>query len=92
MDDKDLLEVCLYAKYEVMNPGDVVFKQGDLADKCYVILKGEVSVQIPDPTGRGLVVPKKEVVKELSEDSEEEVERGPQNLTSEEIDALPLRE
>lgn len=51
-----------------------------------------MSVQIPDPTGRGLVVPKKEVVKELSEDSEEEVERGPKNLTSEEIDALPLRE
>ena len=24
----------------------------------YIILKGQVSVQIPDPTGEGLVVPK----------------------------------
>lgn len=32
-----------------MAKGDYVFRFGDIGDKFYVILKGEVSVRIPDP-------------------------------------------
>ena len=32
MSRKDLIEVCNYAKYEVMDSGQTVFKQGDVAD------------------------------------------------------------
>jgi hypothetical protein len=92
MSKKDLLEVCNFAKYEVMQPGDTVFKQGDAADKCYIILKGSVSVQIPDPTGQGLVVPKKPVEAEgAAETSDEEDDKG-KILTKEELEALPPRE
>ena len=41
-----------------MEPGQTIYSQGDLPDKCYLILKGQVCVQIPDPTGEGLIVPK----------------------------------
>jgi hypothetical protein len=32
--------------------GDYVFKFGDFGDKFYVILRGEVSVRIPDPKNK----------------------------------------
>lgn len=68
MSRKDLIEVCNYAKYEVFDAGQVVFKQGDLADKCYIILKGQVCVQVPDPTGEGLLVVKQPEVEEEEND------------------------
>lgn len=40
MSKDDLALLCNYAKYEVFDSGQTVFKQGDLADKCYIILKG----------------------------------------------------
>lgn len=58
MAKKDLIELSNFAKYEVFNEGDTVFKQGDFADKLFIILKGQCCVQIPDPTGEGLIVPK----------------------------------
>ena len=33
----------------MMKKGEYVFRFGDTGDKFYVILKGEVSVRIPDP-------------------------------------------
>lgn len=91
MSREDLVELCNFARYEVYNSGETVFRQGDLADKCYIILKGQVSVQIPDPTGEGLVVPKKPVEEEPEEVAEEEDDRG-KILTKEELEALPPRE
>jgi hypothetical protein len=32
-----------------MKKGDYVMNYGDFGDKFYVILKGDVSVRIPDP-------------------------------------------
>lgn len=92
MSRKDLLEVCINAKYEVMDSGQTVFEKGWQADKCYIILKGQVCVQIPDPTGEGLVVPKvpveqeDELVNLVEEDDKGKI------LTKEELEALPLRE
>jgi hypothetical protein len=63
-----------------------------LPDKCYIILKGQVMVQIPDPSGEGLVVPKlptepePEKVKPIEEDDKDRI------LTPEELAALPIRE
>ena len=70
MSTEDLIEVCNVSKYEMHEAGTTLYKQGWEADKCYIILKGRVSIQIPDPTGQGLVVPKKKV--ELDEEEEEE--------------------
>ena len=92
MTKKDLSEVCSYAKYEVIEAGETVYKQGDLPDKCYIILKGQVMVQIPDPSGEGLVVPKlptevePEVVKPVEDENKDKI------LTAEELAALPIRE
>jgi CRP-like cAMP-binding protein len=36
-------------KYEYKKRGDFVFKYGDVGDKFYVILKGSVTVRIPNP-------------------------------------------
>lgn len=92
MSREDLVEVCNYAKYEVLEPGATVFKQGELADKCYIILKGQVCVQIPDPTGEGLIVPKAPVEVEVESVKQvEEDERG-KILTKEELESLPPRE
>lgn len=49
IEGNDILQVCQEIKYEYMSQGDYVFKFGDTGDKFYVILKGEVSVRIPDP-------------------------------------------
>jgi hypothetical protein len=37
-----LQEICMELKYEHMNRGDFVFRQGDYGDKFYIILKGKV--------------------------------------------------
>lgn len=92
MSRKDLIEVCNYAKYEVMDSGQTVFKQGDIADKCYIILKGQVCVQIPDPTGEGLVVPKIPVEVEVEQVNMIEEDDKGKILTKEELEALPPRE
>jgi CRP-like cAMP-binding protein len=39
-------------QYLHFKKGDYVFKFGDFGDKFYIILKGEVSVRIPDPKNR----------------------------------------
>ena len=44
MAKKDLIELSNFAKYEVFNEGETVFKQGDFADKFYLILKGQCCV------------------------------------------------
>jgi len=36
-------------KYESFRAGEAVFKFGEHGEKFYVVLKGEVSVKIPDP-------------------------------------------
>lgn len=41
--------MCKLVSYEYQTKGDFVFKFGDYGDKFYVILRGEVSVRIPDP-------------------------------------------
>ena len=40
MSDKDLLEVCNFAKYEVVEAGETIYHEGDSGDKCYIIIKG----------------------------------------------------
>ena len=49
---QDLHEVCHLVKHEYMRAGDHVFKYGDFGDKFYVILKGQVSIRIPDPKNK----------------------------------------
>lgn len=65
-----------------------------MADKCYIILKGQVSVQILDPTGEGLLVVKEPVVEEeevvqVQEDDDDEEDKV---LTKEQLLQLPQRE
>ncbi|CDW74956.1 UNKNOWN [Stylonychia lemnae] len=45
----DLSQICHELKYEFYREGESVFRQGEYGDKFYIILKGEVSVKIPDP-------------------------------------------
>lgn len=94
MPRKDMIELCNFAKYEVIEAGETIYKQGDLADKCYIILKGQVSVQILDPTGEGLLVVKEPVVEEeevvqVQEDDDDEEDKV---LTKEQLLQLPQRE
>jgi hypothetical protein len=72
-------------------PGEIIFKQGDFGDMFYMVLKGKIQIQIPDPKGTGLIEPK--VVKQevIEEESEVEEEKNTK-LTKAEIDALPLKE
>lgn len=44
LNDKDLLEVCNLAKYEMIEAGETIYNLGDQGDKCYIIIKGQVSV------------------------------------------------
>ena len=92
MSKKDLIELCNFAKYEVYNSGETVFKQGDLADKMYLVLKGQVCVQIPDPTGEGLIVPKAPVEVEVEQVKAVDEDDKNKLLSREELEALPLRE
>ena len=45
----DIVQVCQELKYEYFGKGEAVFKYGDIGDKFYVILRGEVAVKILDP-------------------------------------------
>jgi len=58
MSDDEMAHMCYSLHYENVDPGDVVFRQGDYGDKFYIILKGKVQVSIPDPLGQGLNEPK----------------------------------
>ena len=57
----------------------------------YMVLKGNIQIQIPDPVGSGLIEPK--IVKQEVQEEEVEVEEEKKdNLTKAEIDALPPKE
>ena len=47
-------EVAKNIKYEIKEPGDVIYSKLDRADKFYIILKGKAMVQIPCPDDHDL--------------------------------------
>ncbi|CDW89498.1 UNKNOWN [Stylonychia lemnae] len=49
--DHHLIDLCLELKYEQIESGSFVFKQGDYGDKFYIILKGKVAVLIHNSKG-----------------------------------------
>jgi len=51
---QDLVQICQEMKHAHYREGEAVFKQGEYGDKFYIILRGEVSVKIPDPKLKGL--------------------------------------
>ena len=55
---QDLVQICQEMKHEFYREGEAVFKQGEYGDKFYIILRGEVSVKIPDPKLKGQPLPK----------------------------------
>ena len=61
----------------------------------YIVLKGTLGLQIPDPFGRGIVQAKQVEVEEAAEETVEEVS-GPQDLlvrlSAEELNQMPDRE
>jgi CRP-like cAMP-binding protein len=59
-------------QYLNCEPGDTIFKQGDFGDKYFIILKGKIQVQIPDPLGTGLIEPK--IIKQEIVEEEEVIE------------------
>jgi CRP-like cAMP-binding protein len=54
--------VCLELKYESIRRGEFVFRAGDYGEKFYLILDGEVAVQIALPANKGQKPPEKKVV------------------------------
>jgi hypothetical protein len=54
--------VCLELKYESIRRGEFVFRAGDYGEKFYLILEGEVAVQIALPANKGQKPPEKKVV------------------------------
>ena len=92
MNFDELCEVAQNIQYEYHKEGDTVFRQGDFGDKFYMILKGRVQVQVPDPSGQGLViVPKQEIITTIDEEVKEEEDKD-RRLTQKEIEALPPKE
>ena len=69
-----------------MEAGQTVFNMKDNADKCYIILKGQVLVQIMDPSGDGGIKKPKPPV-EVVEEQVKQVEEDDQtrNLTQAEL-------
>jgi len=47
--DKDVSELCTAFKFEHFDSHSNVFKWGDQGEKFYIIIKGQVSVQVPNP-------------------------------------------
>lgn len=50
---QDIIQICQELKHEFYYAGEAVFRHGEYGEKFYVILKGEVSVKIPDPKLKG---------------------------------------
>ena len=57
MSFEDVCIVTKYIKYERIEPGKYIFKQGDKAENFYVVMKGTIQLQIPSPFTERLVVP-----------------------------------
>ena len=91
MNYEELSEVAQNVQYMYREPGEIIFKQGDFGDMFYMVLKGKIQIQIPDPNGSGLIEPK--VIKQevVEEESEEEEDKNVK-LTKAQIDALPPKE
>ena len=41
-DKKDFVQICQMVNYEYKEGGETIYKEGDQADKLYIILKGKV--------------------------------------------------
>ena len=75
---EDLHEVCNYIHYERMEPGDTVFKQGDKAEKYYIVLKGTAQLQTPNSRSHKLIEPKKvQPVEETKKETHHELDNQP---------------
>lgn len=57
MKREGLLEIAQSVKYQFCEPGETIFKQGDIGKNYYVILRGKVQASIPDPKGTGIIEP-----------------------------------
>ncbi len=44
LDDKDIREIMRYCREEELSPGQVIFNEGDVADRFYIVMEGEVEV------------------------------------------------
>jgi ABC exporter DevA family ATP-binding subunit len=49
LSDNQLTEVIPQIKMLTFQPGEIVFRQGDLADKFYIVMEGEVEIILEDP-------------------------------------------
>ena len=91
MNYEELSEVAQNVQYMYRQPGEIIFKQGDFGDMFYMVLKGNIQIQTPDPVGSGLIEPK--IIKQEVQEEESEVEEEKkENLTKAEIAALPPKE
>lgn len=91
MTREGLLEIAQSVSYQFCEPGETIFKQGDLPESYYVILKGRIQASIPDPKGDGIIEPKNLEAEEICEDSE--MPQDPNRpLNESEIDQLPKYE
>ncbi|MFQ5576280.1 MAG: cyclic nucleotide-binding domain-containing protein [Anaerolineae bacterium] len=54
-DDELAQLTAVFTKVHAIGPGKTIFSRGDTGDGCYVLLKGEVEVVIPDPLGNEIV-------------------------------------
>lgn len=55
LDQKELVQVSSKLEPVTYAPGAVIFRQGDPADKFYIIIKGQVEVVIQHPSGPEIV-------------------------------------
>ena len=69
MNDSELVEICQNCRFQVFEPGETVYKQGDHGEHYYIVLKGRIQVSIPDPLSDGIIEPKEAVVEEALDES-----------------------
>lgn len=90
--------VAKYCTYVRKEPGETVVTHGPAPSSShgmFIVLKGTLGLQVPDPYGRGIVQIKEVEQEEVAEETVEEVS-GPNDLlvrlSAEELNKMPDRE
>ena len=72
MNEDTLLEVVNCLSFQEMKKGETVMEFGDVGNKFYLILQGEVEIHIPDPN-------RKQDFREIKKDLSDAIEIQKQN-------------